>query len=113
MNAAFNTALAAYGSGLITHIGLKNGATEISGGSPAYARISLASVGGWSGAAGVRSPAGDMTFNVPAGAVVDNWSAYTASSGGTEYGGATVPTKTYSNQGTYKLLAASTNITVA
>ena len=25
MNAAFNTALAAYGSGLITHIGLFNG----------------------------------------------------------------------------------------
>ena len=113
MNAAFNTALAAYGSGLITHIGLFNGATEITGGSPAYARISLASVGGWSGAGAVRSLGGNMVFNIPAGATVTNWRGFTASTAGTDYEGATLTSTPFSNQGTYTLLAASTNITVA
>ena len=109
MNAAFNTALAAYGSGLITHIGLFNGATEISGGSPAYARKAVT----WTGAAGVRSPNANLVFDIPAGATVTNWRGFTALTGGTDYEGAALPSTLFSNQGTYELLAASTNITVA
>lgn len=109
MNAAFNTALAAYGSGLITHIGLFNGATEITGGSPAYARKAVT----WTGAAGVRSPSANLVFDIPAGATVTNWRGFTALTGGTDYEGATLTSTPFSNQGTYTLLAASTNITVA
>lgn len=109
MNAAFNTALAAYGSSLITHIGLFNGSTEITGGSPAYARVPVT----WTGSGTVRSPSANLVFNVPTGAVVDNWRGFTALTGGTDYEGAPLTSKTFSNQGTYTLLAASTNITVA
>ena len=109
MNAAFNTALAAYGSGLITHIGLFNGSTEVTGGSPAYARIAVT----WTGSGAVRSPSANLVFDVPSGAVVDNWRGFTALTGGTDYEGASLTSKTFSNQGTYTLLAASTNITIA
>ena len=109
MNAAFNTALAAYGSGLITHIGLFNGATEITGGSPAYARKAVT----WTGAAGVRSPNANLVFDIPSGATVTNWRGFTASTGGTDYEGATLTSTAFALQGTYTLLAASTNITVA
>jgi hypothetical protein len=109
MNAAFKTALAAYGSGLITHIGLFNGATEITGGSPAYARKAVT----WTGSGAVRSPSANLVFDVPAGATVTNWRGFTALTGGTDYEGAALTSTAFSNQGTYTLLAASTNITVA
>lgn len=109
MNAAFNTALAAYGTGLITHIGLFNGATEIAGGTPAYARKPVT----WTGAAGVRSPSANLVFDVPTGATVTNWRGLTALTAGTDYDGAALTSATFSNQGTYTLLAASTNITVS
>ena len=109
MNAAFNTALAAYGSGLITHIALFNGGTEISGGSPAYARKAVT----WTGSGATRSPSANLVFDIPAGATVTNWRGFTASTAGTDYEGATLTSTAFSNQGTYTLLAASTNITVA
>ena len=109
MNAAFNTLLAAYGSGLITHIGLFNAGTEITGGSPAYARKAVT----WTGAAGVRSPSGNLVFDIPSGATVTNWRGFTALTGGTDYEGATLTSAAFGSQGTYTLLAASTNITVA
>lgn len=109
MNAAFNTLLASYGAGLITHIGLFNGSTEVTGGTPAYARKPVT----WVGAAGVRSPSANLVFNVPAGATVTNWRGFTALTGGTDFEGAALPSTLFSNQGTYELLAASTNITVA
>lgn len=109
MNAAFNTALAAYGSGLITHIGLFNGGAEITGGAPAYARKAVT----WTGAAGARSPSADIVFDVPAGATVTNWRGFTAATGGTDYEGAALTSVAFSNQGTYTLFSASTNITVA
>lgn len=109
MNAAFNTALAAYGAGLITHIALFNGATEITGGSPAYARKAVT----WTGSGAVRSPSANLVFDIPAGATVTNWRGFTALTGGTDYEGAALTSTPFSNQGTYTLLAASTNITVA
>jgi hypothetical protein len=96
MDANFHTALAAYGVGLITHIGLVNGSgVELSGGS--YARKTVT----WSGAAGVRSPNADIVFDVPAGATVAGWRGYTA-----------LTSTPFTNAGTYTLQAASTNITV-
>jgi hypothetical protein len=108
MDANFITALAAYGTGLITHLGLVNGSgVELSGGS--YARKAVT----WSGAAGVRSPNADLVFDIPAGATVAGWRGFTASSAGTNYGGAALTSTPFTNAGTYTLLAASTNITVA
>ena len=105
MNSAYLTAIAGHGIGLITHIGLTNAAgTELSGGG--YARLPIT----WSGAAGTRSPNADMVFTVGAGAEVGQWRGYSALTAGTDYGGAVVTTRNYTNAGTYPLLAASTNI---
>jgi hypothetical protein len=107
MDATFHNALAAHGATLITHIGLVNGSNiEISGGS--YARQAVT----WSGASNVKSPSGNLVFNIPAGSTVAGWRGYSASSGGTNYGGAALSSVTFNNAGTYTLLAASTNFTV-
>ena len=50
---------------------------------------------------------------MPAGATVTNWRGFTAATGGTDYEGATLTSTAFALQGTYTLLAASTNITVA
>lgn len=107
MDSSFHTALAAHGASLITHIGLVNGSgVEISGGS--YARKAVT----WSGSAGVRSPSADLVFDIPAGATVAGWRAFTDLTGGTNYGGAALTPASFTNAGTYTLLAASTNFTV-
>jgi hypothetical protein len=108
MDSNFHTALAAHGASLITHIGLVNGSgVEITGGT--YARLATT----WTGGAGVRSINADKVFNIPEGGVVAGWRGFTASSGGTNYGGAALTTATFTNAGTYTLQAASTNFTVA
>jgi len=108
MNSAYLNATASSGVALITHIGLVNsGGTEVVGGT--YARQAVT----WTGAAAVKSPSADLVFDIPAGAEVAGWRGYSASSAGTDYGGATVTTRNYTNGGTYTLLAASTNITHA
>lgn len=107
MNTAFFTALATHGAGLITHIGLVDaGGTELA--SAGYARQAVT----WTGAGATKSPSADLVFDMTTGDVVAGWRGYSASSGGTDYGGATVTTRTYSNDGTYTLLAASTNFVV-
>jgi hypothetical protein len=80
----------------MTHIGLciVNG-TEISGGSPAYARKAVTWV---ASAAGIIRPNADLTFDIP------------AVTGGTAYGGADLTNEVFGGQGTYKLLAASTGV---
>lgn len=107
MNSSFHNALAAYGASLITHIGLVDDTgTEITGGT--YARKPVT----WSGAAAVKSPDANLLFNIPAGATVAGWAGFTALTGGTNHGGASVTQKNYTNAGTYELLAASTNFTI-
>ena len=108
MTEGFRNSCADHGAGLITHIGLVivNG-TEISGGSPAYARVAVT----WAAAsAGVIRPNANLTFNIPAGTTVAGWRGYSASSGGTNYGGADLTNEIYAGQGEYELLAASTGI---
>lgn len=105
MSAAYLTAIAGHGSSLITHIGLKNVAgTELSGGG--YARKPVT----WTASTGTRAPTADIVFDVPAGAEVGQWCGFSALTGGTDYGGANVTTRNYTNAGTYTLLSASTNI---
>lgn len=107
MNATYRNALATEGGSLITHIGLLNSGTELTGGTPAYARKAVT----WTAASdGLIRPNADLTFDVPAGATVNEWRGYSAASGGTDYGGASLTAEAYGGQGTYKLLAASSGI---
>lgn len=95
---------------LITHIGLVDETgTELTGGSPAYAREAVA----WADDGdGVIRPNADLTFNVPADATVAGWRGYSASSAGTDYGGEDLSPETFLAQGAYTLLADQTGIVI-
>lgn len=105
MNAAYLNALSSAGAALVTHFGLVDETgTELTGGS--YARIAntpTATAAAW-------APSADLTFNVPAG-IVAGWRGYSASTAGTDYGGADLTQETYAAAGQYKLVAASTGVT--
>lgn len=104
---AVRDAAAAQGDTLITHIGLFDTGVEISGGSPAYARLAVT----WVQTGGELRPSVDLDFDVPA-CTVDEWRGFSASTGGTDYGGAAIsPAVTFAAQGVFRLLAASTAIT--
>jgi hypothetical protein len=76
------------------------GVNEITGGSPAYARQQ----GAWDPASGgVITLAGAETFDVPAGADVTHFGAWSAVSGGTFYGGGATAPESFTGQGTYTL----------
>ena len=108
MNESYQNAIQNHGATLLTHIGLVNGSgTEISGGS--YARKAVS----WTAAAaGLIRPTANLVFDIPAGATVAGWRAFTASTGGTNHGGGALTSATYSNAGTYTLTAASTGIDI-
>ena len=109
MNATYLNAIRDHGQSLITHVGLVDDVgTEITGGSPAYARQAVT----WTDDGdGVSRPSGNLVFDIPAGASVAEWRGYSASTAGTDYGGASLTQEDYTGQGTYTLLAASTTIT--
>lgn len=85
------------------------GANEISGGTPAYARKSIA----WNAAAGgvmgkAASPA--VVIDVPAGASIKYVGFWTAVSGGLWKGGALVTQEDFGAQGTYTLTAGTLDL---
>lgn len=84
-----------------THVGLLNNSTELSGGSPAYARKTLTY-----GSTSNGDVSGTATFDVPAGSTVNTVGFYTASSGGSPAHTETVTQETYGGQGTYALTVA-------
>lgn len=94
---AKNAMLDALGA-LITHIGLANNGTEISGGSPAYARQAVS----WDAASGgVMEMSGTETFDVEGGDTVDEIKLYGHSSNATpDYGGAAITDEVFGSQGT-------------
>lgn len=108
MTVSYRNAIATHGGSLVTHIGLVNGTgTELSGGSPAYARQPVT----WTTASdGIIRPTADLIFDIPAGATVAGWRGFSALTGGTNYGGASLTPETFAAQGQYKLLAAGTGI---
>lgn len=107
MNTAFLNAMATQADVLITHIALFGNGTEVTGGSPAYARKAT----NWSAPSnGLTRPATDLVFDIPAGGIVDEWRGFSAITGGTDYGGEVLTEETFAGQGTYTLLAASTGI---
>lgn len=102
MNASYRNAIADHGAGLITHIGLVN-----SGGDGVGDRESVT----WTEADdGLIRPSADITFSVPGDSTVAGWRGYSASSGGTEYGGKALTPESFAEAGQYTLLAAQTSI---
>lgn len=108
MNATYRDAIADHGGSLITHIALfDETGTEITGGTPAYARQAVT----WTASSnGMIRPSADLTFDIPAGATVAEWRGFSAATAGTDYEGAPLTNETFASQGQYTLLAASTGI---
>lgn len=84
------------------------GSSEISGGSPAYARKAIT----WNAAAsGSKTNSNTLTFDVPASTTVSYIGYWSASSGGTFYGSrALSASETFTGQGTYTV-TSSTGLT--
>lgn len=92
-------AVAAYAS-LHTDDPSDNGANEVAGGSPAYARKAIT----WNGAAaGAMDDSNTPAFDVPAGTTVKYVGLWSALSGGTFYGSDAVTNEAFAGQGTYTL----------
>lgn len=108
MTTGYLNSIADDGGALITHIGLVDeGGTELSGGSPAYARQAVT----WTSATGgLIRPDANLDFDIPAGDTVAGWRGYSASSGGTNYGGEDLSPESFISQGSYRLLASATGI---
>lgn len=80
------------------------GTSEVTGGTPAYARKALT----WAAASGGSKGAAMVTFDVPAGTIT-HFGLWTAVTGGTFRGGAALPAnETYGAQGTYDLSITAT-----
>jgi hypothetical protein len=84
------------------------GASEVSGGSPAYARKAIS----WNAASsGSAATTATVTFDIPTSTTVSYYGLWSASSGGTFRGGGSLPfTKVYNVQGTYQLTSATVAI---
>lgn len=80
--------------------GTVNRLTEVSGGSPAYARIATAF---GTAAAGVSDDSAPHSINVPAAAVVDFVGYYSAVAAGTLVGVQSVTSEVFGGQGTYSI----------
>lgn len=108
METVYLNAIGDHGASLITHIGLVDETgTEITGGSPAYARLAVT----WTSASGgTIRPNADLTFDIPAGVTVGGWRGYSALTAGTNYGGEDLTQEAFAAQGEYTLLSASTGI---
>ena len=77
------------------------GTSEVTGGSPAYARKAIA----WTAAsASATSNSGQIVFDVPTGITIRYLGYWSASTAGTFYGSRILDTaQTYTSQGTYTL----------
>ena len=72
--------------------------TEVTGGSPAYARKALT----WAGSASATRTA-TVTFDVPASTTVVGAGVHSAITAGTYYDGVAVTSQAFASQGTYEL----------
>ena len=112
MSTAYLNAVRTSGKSLITYIGLmeSDGTTEVSSGS--YARQAAS----WDiSEDGTAKLSEDLEFDMSAGDTVGAWHGFSADTGGTDYGGATLRDSggdpfSFSNSGTFTLLASGTSI---
>jgi len=88
-----------------------SGTSELTGGSPVYARKAITWASAGSGSK--KSTTTPQAFDVPAGSTVAYVGYWSAVSGGTFYGSRAVTTETYSGQGTYTIAAGDITESVA
>ena len=103
MNSTYRNAIANHGASLITHIGLVNDLGQQVGDGRRPVTWTLATDG-------TVRPNADLVYTIAAGQQVSAWRAYSASSGGTLYGGGSLGSVTFGNSGQYTLVAAQTGI---
>jgi hypothetical protein len=106
-----NLMLDAFGTAC-THMSLHTdvaGATEVAGGSPAYARKALT----WAGAnAGSKAlQATFPVFDVPTATTIQSVGFWTAVTSGTQHGWVAVTAEAFANQGTYTITSGSVSLT--
>lgn len=78
--------------------------TEVTGGSPAYARIHITAGVAWGTASAGATTAGALSFNVPGGpTTVTGFEIYDAATTGNYLDGCTITSQTFSSQGTYAI----------
>lgn len=84
------------------------GTSEVTGGSPAYARKSIT----WNSASsGNLDNLANPTFDVPGSTTITHFGLWSASTGGTYYGsGALSANETFGSQGTYTLTDVDVNL---
>ena len=87
------------------------GTSEVTGGSPAYARKTIA----WTAAASsTTSNSAQIVFDVPTSTTIRYLGYWSAATGGTFYGSRILDTaQTYTSQGTYTLAIGAISETVA
>lgn len=84
------------------------GASEVSGGSPAYARKSVT----WNAAAsGSKTASNAPVFDVPASTTVTYVGFWSAATAGTFYGSGAVTSQNFASQGTYTVSSTTLSIT--
>lgn len=98
---------------VVTHISLHTadpgttGASEVSGGSPAYARKPVT----WSASSGgSKALASTYTFDVPASTTVAYVGLFSALTAGTYYGHFDVTDEVFASAGTYTLSSGSVSV---
>jgi hypothetical protein len=96
--AAAYAAAALYGALTSTAPGSSSG-TELSGGSPAYARKALS----WGSASAGAISASAATFDVASGSSVAGFQVHSAVTAGTYYDGVTLTTQAFASQGQYSV----------
>jgi len=85
----------------------ESGASEVTGGSPAYARKAI-TMG--AAATGSMAASNQPVFDVPAGTTVTHVGFWSAVSGGTFLGYADVTDESFAGQGTYTLTSATLDL---
>lgn len=101
MKEALATAYAAQAThaALYTTVPGASAGTEVTGGSPAYARKAIS----WTAGSSDGVTTATVVFDVPAGTTVVGAGFHTASTGGTYLDGGAVTSQPFASQGTYTL----------
>lgn len=116
VNAGKHLMLAGF-SGTAAHASLhtadpgSGGGSEVSGGSPAYARKSISWAAPSSGSVATDA---NIVFDVPGSTTITHLGYWSASSGGTFYGSRALDTnQTFATQGTYTISSGNLTETVS
>jgi hypothetical protein len=97
-----------YAKYIAIHTAQPSSGNEVTGGSPAYARIAPT----WTISGTVANPSATLTFNIPSGVTISHVGVWDTATGGVLQAWAALPTSTYFNtQGTYNLVSLVISLT--